>query len=51
MTCPFLAVTALEDWNIYSIDIKTAYLYSDLNEEIYMEQSEGFRLSSKKKKV
>jgi len=35
--CLFLAVAALKDWDINSIDIKTAYLYSDLDEEIYIE--------------
>ena len=33
----FLAVAALEYWNIYSVDIETAYFYSDLDKEIYME--------------
>jgi len=33
----FLAVAALEDWDIYSVDIKTAYFYSDLDKEIYIE--------------
>jgi len=32
-----LAVAALEDLDIQSVDIKTAYLYGDLDEEIYME--------------
>ena len=32
-----LAVVALEDLDIQSVDIKTAYLYGDLDEEIYME--------------
>ena len=32
-----LAVVAIEDWNIYSINIKTAYLYGDLDQKIYME--------------
>ena len=47
----FLAVATLEDWDIYSVDVKTTYLYSNLDEEIYMEQPEGYRLSSKEKKV
>jgi len=47
----FIAVAALKDWNIYSVNVKTAYLYSDLNKKIYIEQSEGFRLSGKEKKV
>ena len=29
-----LAVAALEDLDIQSVDIKTAYLYGDLDEEI-----------------
>ena len=31
----FLAVIALKDWNIYSVNVKTIYLYSNLDEEIY----------------
>jgi len=31
-----LAVAALEDLDIQSIDVKTAYLYSNLDEEIYL---------------
>jgi len=46
-----LAVAALEDLDIQSIDVKTAYLYGDLDEEIYMEQPEGFKLSGKENKV
>ena len=46
-----LAVAALENLDIQSIDIKTAYLYGDLDEEIYMEQPEGFKLPGKENKV
>ena len=35
-----LALAALEDWDIESLDVKTAYLYGELDEEIYMEQPE-----------
>jgi len=45
------AVAVLEDWNIQSVDVKTAYLYGDLDEEIYMEQPKGFRLPGKENKV
>jgi len=47
----FLAIAALKNWDIYSVDIKTAYFYSNLDEEIYMKQLEGFRLPSKERKV
>jgi len=45
-----LAVVALEDLDIQSINVKTAYLYGDLDEKIYMEQPKGFKLSGKENK-
>ena len=47
----FLAIAILEDWDIHSIDIKTAYIYGNLDEKIYMEQSKDFRLSGKKESL
>jgi len=44
-------IAALENLDIYSINVKTAYFYGNLDEEIYMEQPKGFRLSGKEKKV
>jgi len=46
-----LTIAALENLDIQSIDVKTAYLYGDLDEEIYMEQPEGFKLPRKENKV
>ena len=51
IVCLFLAVAALEDWDIHSVDIKTVYLHSDLDKKIYIGQPEGFRLPGKEKKV
>jgi len=51
ITYLFLAIAALEDWNIYSIDIKTVYLYGNLNKKIYVEWFKNFGLSIKEKKV
>ena len=39
IACIFLTVTTLKDWDIHSIDVKTAYLYNDLDKKIYIEQS------------
>jgi hypothetical protein len=41
-------VAALEDWEIESVDVKAAYLYGKLDEEIYMEEPEGFQTHQNK---
>ena len=35
-----LGLSALEDWHIEALDVKIAFLYGKLDEEIYMEQPE-----------
>ncbi len=42
-----LVHTVLEDWDIKSMDVKTAFLNGDLDEEIYMEQPEGWVVPGK----
>ena len=37
-----IAIAALRDLKIHQMDVKTALLNENLNEEIYMEQLEGF---------
>ncbi|KAL7280847.1 hypothetical protein ACG7TL_005791 [Trametes sanguinea] len=46
-----LAHAALEDWDIEFMDVKTAFLNGDLEEEIYMEQPEGWVVRSKENYV
>ena len=46
-----LAHAALLDWEIEAMDVKTAFLYGELKEEIYMEQPEGFLVKEQEKKV
>ncbi|KAL7280538.1 hypothetical protein ACG7TL_005470, partial [Trametes sanguinea] len=49
--CYLLAHAALEDWDIESMDVKTAFLNGDLEEEIYMEQPEGWVMRGKENYV
>jgi hypothetical protein len=46
-----LALAALQNWSITGLDVKSAYLYGTLDEEIYMEQPEGFVDPKNPKKV
>ena len=46
-----LAHAALLDWEIKAMDVKTAFLYRELKEEIHMEQPEGFVVKGQEKKV
>ncbi len=46
-----LALSALENWYISGLDVRNAYLYGKLDEEIYMEQPEGFVVKGQERKV
>ena len=46
-----LSLAALHDWEIEALDVKTAYLFGELDEEIYMDQPEGFIVKGQEKKV
>jgi len=38
----FLAYAAYKDFTVYQMDVKTAFLYGHLKEEVYISQPEGF---------
>ena len=38
----FLAIEAAKGCEIHQMDVKNAFLHSDLSEEIYVEQPSGF---------
>jgi hypothetical protein len=38
-----LALAAYNDWEVEQVDVVTAFLEADIEEEIYMRQPEGFR--------
>ena len=37
-----LAIVASKSWEVHHMDVKSAFLHGDLEEEIYMKQPEGF---------
>ena len=46
-----IALAAVYDLQIHQMDVKTAFLNGELEEEIYMEQLEGFIVSGQENKV
>jgi len=46
-----IALGALENWHFEALDVKTVFLYSTLDEEVYMKQPEGFISRGKEHKV
>ena len=39
---PVLAIAASKRWEVHHMDVKSAFLHGDLEEEIYMKQPQGF---------
>ena len=46
-----IALAAVHDLKIHQMDVNTIFLNGELEEEIYMEQPEGFIVPGKEKKV
>jgi hypothetical protein len=46
-----LALAAQEGWRVHHMDVKSAFLNSDLKEEVYVHQLSGFVIPGKENKV
>ena len=46
-----ISIAAIHNLEIHQLDVKTAFLNGDLDEEIYMEQPEGSTVPGQKNKV
>ena len=46
-----LSIAAALDYEIWKMDVKTAFLNGKLDEVIYMDQPEGFKVSGQEGKV
>ncbi|PNX60361.1 copia-type polyprotein, partial [Trifolium pratense] len=42
-----LALAAKESWNVFQLDVKSAFLHGELAEDIYVEQPLGYHKGSK----
>ena len=42
-----LHIAASLDWEVHQMDVKTAFLHGNLEEEVYMEQPEGMKEAGK----
>ena len=46
-----IIIATVHNLDVHQIDVKTTFLNGDLNEEIYMEQHEGFIVKGQETKV
>ena len=46
-----IALAAQQDWSIFQLDVKSAFLHGDLSEEVYVQQPQGYEKRGEEHKV
>jgi hypothetical protein len=46
-----LSLVVVEDFHLEQLDVKTTFLHGDLEEEIYMQQPQGYEVKGKENLV
>ena len=49
--CTIISLVSIFCWKLYQMDVKTAFLNGNIDQEVFIEQPEGFVLHSRETQV